>query len=473
MSEKYGILGLARSGISLYKYLINIGITSSDILCWDDNISNCDSFRQYFPSAIVEKYDVWPLEKITTIIPSPGIPKHHPIFDVAKSHHIKIISDMELFITNNPNSKIILVTGTNGKSTTSSLIAHILQNAGLDFHLGGNIGIPVLELPSNAFGYVIEISSFQLDLFPQEYRFPSNVIVSILLNITPDHLDRHGDLESYIAIKCKIFNHQGIKIIGTDSTITRKIYNDILQADGDNFIAISGEFAASISMSEKIYYDATSNELYDHYYDNQTYKLGLKPNLFGRHNLENIAAAFAATRSLDRIANNDIIRHISTFQGLSYRNEYVGKLSQGLKTLSFYNDSKATNIDAAIGSLSSLEDIYWLAGGCFKEKDFSALDVVIKKVYVAYLFGRDAEIIANYLQSCGIEHKIFSTMEEALSSLVDDFSSAPDSKRQFNALLAPICSSLDQFKNSEHRGEVFRSLCLKYIGSGTIKQEGP
>ncbi len=231
LNLKIGIFGLGSTGKSVCQALQGI---AGLIVAWDDSEKNRIDFSDQFNmnSLVDINDDVWTI--LDKIIISPGVPPTHPIFLLAKNHNIIISSDIQLFIDENKQSKIIVVTGTNGKSTTTSLIGHILKENNYDYHIGGNVGIPVLKLPFNAKGYILELSSFQLDLL-QDF----NPDIIVLLNITPDHLDRYGNFESYCASKFRAFNGDGIKIIGIDGSILRDFYFNLRAKFGHKVISIS------------------------------------------------------------------------------------------------------------------------------------------------------------------------------------------------------------------------------------------
>lgn len=450
-ARSFGIFGLGKTGVATYNYLKN---TAKHLLCWDDSELTRDSFEQSFNKDIlIDIYnDHW--KSLDYIIISPGIPNDHNIFLIAAKHNIIIFSDIELFMSINDRSKYILITGTNGKSTTTALIEHILQQNTINAVAGGNLGTAVFQLPFGLDLYVLELSSYHLSLINYrsiEQGLFSTVLASVLLNITPDHLERHKTMENYIEAKKKILLHDGTKIIAIDNPITNDIFKELMENGINNIITASG------SNTEKANILCTKIALHDNYYNNISYNL--VSNLIGDYNNQNIACSFAVSR-LCGISGEEIIEAIKSFKSLPHRNEFVATTQDGM--ISFYNDSKATNADASIGSISSLDNIYWLAGGCVKENDdFSVLDKEITKIKEAFLFGRDAEIISNYLARHGIKNTIFPNIDHAFSSALIACRKNI-TQQNSNILLAPAASSLDQFKSFEHRGETFRQLALKY-----------
>jgi UDP-N-acetylmuramoylalanine--D-glutamate ligase len=430
--KKIGIFGLGITGESIYQTVMR---QSSNILCWDDSKKNRSSFKEQniLYDLTNEKW-----QALNIIFISPGVPNNHDIYLLAKKNNILTSSDIELFIQNNSSSKIIIVTGTNGKSTTTALIGHILNNSHFDFPIGGNIGLPVLSLPKHKVGYVLELSSFQLDLISHP-----DPTIAVLLNITPDHLDRHGTFEEYCSAKERAFHGSGIKIIGVNNDTSRKFYNTIRNHGDKRAIAIS-------SAKSKNTISCTENLIDDDFYDAQAYKIPTLPNLPGFHNQENIAAAYAVCRSLG-MNPQDIIEQLTSFLGLKHRMQNVGSN----KTVTYFNDSKATNASSAASSLSAIKNIFWLAGGIFKEENLTPLEKSLQNVKKVYLFGESKLLFSKYLQD-KVEFKIFDTMQDAFTQANID---AKKELENSNLLLAPACSSFDQFKNFEDRGNQFIELC--------------
>ena len=429
--QKIGVFGLGITGNSILKELQK---SECKIICWDDSGDKqheCDtSLLVPLSSAKWSALDV--------IYVSPGVPKSHEIFTLAMNDNILILSDVQLFLKNNSSSEIIAITGTNGKSTSTALIGHILKEAGRDYHIGGNIGKPVLSLPGDAEGYVLELSSFQLDLL---HNFEPDI--SVLLNITPDHIQHHGSFKNYCAAKEKILKHDGIKIIGIDTAESSKLYEKLKKAADKKNIAISSkDVGADISCLEQ--------KIEDKFFNCTSYNFPKIPNLQGLHNQENIAAAFAVCRNLG-VAAKEIIKHLQTFQGLKHRMQFVGSVGK----LRFYNDSKATNTSAAYHSLSALKNIYWLAGGIFKEEGLELIKNTLSNIKKAYLFGESKSVFAEYLKG-KIEYVLCNTMEEAITAAKAD--ALLDHAADANILLAPACASFDQFKDFEERGDKFIEL---------------
>lgn len=434
--KKIGIIGLGSTGISVFEAAQDIVYS---VICWDDSAMGRDSFSKKYNICHIKEIQDKEWLDLDLIVISPGIASNHPAFLLAKEHNIAISSDIGLFLEENKNSKIIAITGTNGKSTTTALIGHIFKENGYDYHIGGNIGLPCLNLPANAEGYVLELSSFQLDLLDN-----FNPDIAILLNVTPDHLDRYKNVEEYYKAKMKIFQNTGFKIISTTTIALIQLYANSKKHDTNKLI----EFSATILLDKGI--SCYENKIIDNFFNKQTYNLLENNHLIGSHNDENVAAAFAACRA-SGVAPEAIINAVASFKGLNHRMQYLGNKNN----IRYYNDSKATNTTSAAASLSSLNNIFWLAGGIFKETTLSTLDTIIKNIKKAYLFGQDKGIFASYLAEKKIQHLICDDMKEAFLAAQFD---ANLEKELSTILLAPACASLDQFKNFEDRGNQFIKL---------------
>lgn len=435
--KKIGIFGLGITGISVYQSLLDI---ANIIICYDDSHDNIEQFIKTYDRNVIVDINNPKWHTLDKIIISPGVKHSHAIFDIAKKYNIQISSDIDLLYEENPNAQYIAITGTNGKSTTTALIHHILKTNGLHYQLAGNIGIPALSLEKSN-GYILELSSFQIDLL---HNFASNI--AAILNITPDHLDRYNTFQEYQKSKFKILQKSEIKILGVDNIITQKKYEELKELENHNIISFSSNGISNIQCN--------NNVLYDNYFDMKEYTIPENASLKGRHNQENISASFAICRLIG-VKGDDIINALYSFKGLKHRMQYVTTINN----VSFYNDSKATNSAAAIFALNSLHNIFWLAGGIYKEKDLSMFDntnlINVKK---AYLFGQSKDLLIKYLDG-KIMYEACNTLEDALSRSYLD---AKNSKELVNILLAPACASYDQFKNFAHRGDEFIKLINRF-----------
>lgn len=411
-AKHVGIFGLGRAGTGALKALL---ASHAEIYAWDDGTSNDPA----------EHYEKWPWEKLELLVLSPGVPfthpAPHPVVQLAEKHNVPVLCDIELLWRAEPEARFIGITGTNGKSTTTALIGHIVKQAGLPCEVGGNIGISALELkPLGAKGvYVIECSSYQLDLLEQA-RFNA----AILLNITPDHLDRHGDMAGYTKAKMRIFRNQqkdDAAIIGVDEANTKKI------AD-----AFKGP-AKLVKISEK-----------------DDFGLPQLKHLPGAHNRQNIAAAYAACAHIG-IAHDKIIAGIKSFGGLSHRMEWVAEKNG----IAFINDSKATNAEAAEKAITSYEKpLLWIAGGKPKEGGIEALAPYFKRITHAYLIGAAEEAFAETLKANNVPFTRCGELKKAVAEAYENGKVLGKA----TVLLSPACASWDQFKSFEDRGDQFKAM---------------
>jgi len=385
---------------------------------------------------------------------APGVPltvKPHRVVELARLTGTPILGDVELFAralaNKHPASrgKVIAITGTNGKSTTTALIGHILRCCGCDAQVGGNIGRPVLDLdpPHPGAVYVLELSSFQLDL--TDTLAPS---VSVLLNVSPDHLDRHGDMDAYVAAKMRVFAKQTSSdhaIICVDDAYGQRIATDLRGApDGPALTAVSAGRALGrgVHAVGGVLFDATDGRAVE------AVDLRRAPALLGRHNWQNAAAGYAAARLLGQ-EPAEIAKAIYSFPGLPHRMEEVGRVG----SVRFINDSKATNAGSTRQALASFENSFWIAGGRAKGGAFEELTPLMPRVAKAYLIGESAETLAAQLKGRVIA-EICRDLKTAVAHASAD--AAKSTRADPVVLLSPSCASFDQFDNYEHRGESFR-----------------
>lgn len=439
--KRVGIFGLARTGEAAYLALQNI----AHVICYDDGDNNREDFAsKYGNHSLIATIDpAW--TKLDYIILSPGVPttfpKPHPLVLLAKDNNIPIISDIDLLYKARPNSHYIGITGTNGKSTTTSLIYHILSEKHYD--IGGNIGTPTLSMKNEAKGYVIELSSFQLDI---THLLSSNI--AIILNITPDHIDRHGTFENYTLSKKSLIENlasNGTAILNLDNKITKAMFQELhAKMTNIRFLPFSTTeiIEGGVCVRDGKIFDKISAEL-------KEYVLPKNKSLQGKHNFENIAASYLAALSSGLDAEY-IIYKLETFVGLPHRMQFVGSKFN----IDFYNDSKATNSDAASKSIAALKNIYWLAGGVPKEGGIGGLKPLFSNIKKAYLFGEAKNLFAQEIGT-DINVQICENMEEAFLLACADAKLDPIPS---NILLAPACASYDQFKDYEERGNQFIEL---------------
>ncbi|MCC8419016.1 MAG: UDP-N-acetylmuramoyl-L-alanine--D-glutamate ligase [Rickettsia endosymbiont of Glossina mortisans submortisans] len=437
--QKIGIFGLGKTGISVYEELQG----KCDVIVYDDLKANRDIFEELYTNNSIAALSDSRWQNLDKIVLSPGIPLTHKIVGIAKNFNIPIISDVDLLFEKSKNLNFIAVTGTNGKSTTTVLISHILNGNGLDYPVAGNIGVPALQAKASKDGYILELSSFQLDLVK---TFTAKI--AVLLNITPDHLDRHQDMTGYIAAKSKIFDRMdkdSYAVINIDNDYCREIFITLQQEQRIKLIPFS---------VTKILENGIS-VVDDKVKDNDiSYKLSFNKNLQGTHNYENIAASYAVAKIIG-VESKKILESISSFQSLPHRMQYIGSINN----ISFYNDSKATNAISAVQSIKALDNIYWLAGGIPKEGGIEEIKPYFSKIKKAYFYGQAKEIFANTAKNI-VDFVICDNLEQAFDLAYKD--AAGDNAEVKNILLAPSCSSYDQFKNFEERGELFMKLSKRH-----------
>jgi UDP-N-acetylmuramoylalanine--D-glutamate ligase len=442
--QRVAVMGLARSGLAAAEALKRGG---AGVLAWDDSADKrAEATRRGL--AVVDLLSA-DLADVKALVLSPGIPstfpKPHPVAARARAAGIEIICDIELLARSQRAARFAGITGTNGKSTTTALLGHIVEEAGVTVQVGGNIGLPVLSLdPLGSDGlYVLEMSSYQLEL-TKTLVFD----VALLLNITPDHLDRHGGMEGYIAAKERIFTGQTGRqaaVVGIDDAICTGIAGK-LGAGGHRVVPISAEHIASGGV-----YVAGTN-LIDDIDGKQAAMLDLAtlPRLPGRHNWQNVAAAFAAARCLG-IAASVVTRAIVSFPGLAHRQELIATIA-GAR---YINDSKATNADATEKALVCYDDILWIAGGVAKEGGIAGLAPYFPRIRHAFLIGEAAPAFAETLAN-----KVPFTRSGDLATAVRQARAM--AKPGSTVLLSPACASFDQFRDFEARGDAFRGLVEEF-----------
>ena len=419
--QTVAILGLGRTGLNAAQALT---AGKANVLSWDDN----EIAREAASSAGLTLHPMATLDwsKGAALLLSPGIPHEypqpHPIVLQARQAGTPIISDIDILGRCFPTARYVGITGTNGKTTTTALIGHILQHANLPVQVGGNIGTSVLSLtpPGEHEIFVLEMSSYQLEL-THSITFD----LAVLLNITPDHLARHGGMAGYIAAKKQIFAQQNSKhsaIIGIDSPDSQQIYQQLQKLNQQNLIPITAKTPLNFDVPQ---------------------------TLSGPHNHQNAAAAYAVTQSLG-VGHDTIAEAILTFHGPPHRQELITTIGN----VSYINDSKATNVAATLQALARFENIYWILGGQFKEENLELLYPALAKVRHGYIIGEDMPRLAQWL-----EGKIPCTKTKTLEHSVElAVQHAHNQEGPAVVLLSPACASFDQFKDFEERGQQFRYL---------------
>ena len=443
--QNVAVLGLGRTGQSVARALKQGG---ASIHVWDDSEETRERIkRQDLTLTNLNSVD-W--RTFEVLVLSPGVPykfpSPHPIVKNAQECGVSIVGDMELFsqwINSIPMVErpiVIGVTGTNGKSTTTAMIAHTLEYAGMNVQMGGNIGTGVLDLcprTKNAV-FVLELSSYQLDLTQSLH-----CNIAILLNISADHIDRHGNFDNYVRAKGKIFSNQtkaDIAIINAEDTACRLIGNIVSRSaeviDLPSRLMSKEEWSLVGRLDQPAYEEDKPNTVTS-----------------AKHfNSQNVNATYIAGKWLG-IQIETISEALENFEGLEHRKEFVTRINK----VTFINDSKATNESSVRDALSSYQNIYWIAGGRAKENSFDVLAEIVKTVVKGYFIGE---------AKSGLEQTFRDRMPvELCASLVDAiekaYVEAHASGKEATVILSPACASFDQFKNFEHRGQVFKQTVEK------------
>ena len=430
------ILGLARSGLATARALLAGG---AQVMAWDDSPER----RKQAAHAGVPLHPNGEFDwrTVAVLVPSPGIPLDHPTMIAARGARVETIGDVELLWRAMSKRPFVGITGTNGKSTTTALIGHILKQARQTVQIGGNLGTPALSLDALwAEGtYALEMSSFQLDL-TKNMSFD----IAVLLNIAPDHLDRHGSMNAYVAAKRKIFRQGRLKtaVIGIDDPDSLKIYKELRMRDGVQVVPI----ATGRRLLDGV--AVNGGLLEDH--GQAICDLEAATALTGRHNWQNAAAAYATTRALG-VDSETIARAILNFNGLAHRMEHIAAIDG----VQFINDSKATNGDAAARALACFNPIYWIAGGRAKSSGLRAVQPYLQRIAHAFLIGEAEESFSTELTG-RVDHTRCGTLDQAVEAAAAQ--ARADGRPGAVVLFSPACASFDQFADFEARGEAFREL---------------
>lgn len=411
--QRYAVLGLARSGMATVRALAAAG---AHVVAWDSDPAARER-AEAVDGVIVHDPALLDLTGAAGLIVSPGVPLNtHPLVAQARAAGVPVIGDIELFAQARaglPPHKVVGITGTNGKSTTTALVHHILKTAGVPTLMGGNIGLPILEqdpLPEGGV-YVLELSSYQIDLTQT-----LDCDVTVLLNITPDHLDRYDGFEAYAASKARLFEMQrrGHAVVGTDDAPSRQI------AENCNATRITG---ADYSRWQKHW-----------------------PALRGPHNRQNAAAAIAVVKELG-IGWPTIEVALASFTGLPHRMERVAERNG----VAFVDDSKATNPESAAPALGAFERIHWIVGGKRKGDDLDACAPYLDRVIAAYTIGEAGPLFLDLLTGRVPSVELAGDLATAVRH------AAAAARPGETVLLSPACASFDQFRNYEDRGRAFRA----------------
>jgi UDP-N-acetylmuramoylalanine--D-glutamate ligase len=442
------VFGLGGSGLASCHALKAGG---AEVIAGDDSPDNVATAAQAgFITADLRKVS-W--QNFAALILTPGAPLTHPAPHwsvlMARAAGVEVIGDIELFCRERrrfaPDAPFVAITGTNGKSTTTALIAHLMKVAGYDTQMGGNIGTAILSLepPRRGRVHVIEMSSYQIDLTPS-----LDPTVGILINISEDHIDRHGTLDHYAAVKERLVagvQPQGAAVIGVDDIWCRNAADRIERA-GRRVVRISvkNPLADGIYVERETIVQASGGARAE------IARIGGIGSLRGLHNAQNAACASACALALG-VGKDTLQNGLRSFPGLAHRMEQVGRRGNVL----FVNDSKGTNADAAAHALSSFADIFWIAGGRAKAGGITGLSEYFPRIRKAYLIGEAAAEFASTLGE-RVPHELSGTLEVAVASAARDAEAS--GLHDPVVLLSPACASFDQYRNFEIRGAAFRDL---------------
>ena len=434
------VYGLQKSGISIIKLLEKKNI---DYKIWDDNYLIRKKLKQNFKSSLFFNPNNNNLSIFSKIFVSPGISLNHKNFK-NKRINTKLNRDLNIYIDNLKLLNVIAITGTNGKSTTTKLVGNILKKNKLKTFIGGNIGDPLCNAFISKKKYdfhVIELSSFQLERVKN-----LNTKISIITNLSNDHLDRYKNIEDYINQKKNIFSNTGKNIISIDDKYSRKIF---FQKKLKNKISFSiTNKSADFFMGK--------NFILDNYSKNKKKIIinDISKDLEGNFNYQNILISYICSKIL-KLPDKYFIETIKNFRGLPYRSKIIFKN----KKLKIINNSKSTNLNSLINSIQNYKNIYLILGGIAKEKNFEILSKYIKRIKQVYVFGVSATDIEKKIKN-KLKVKKFKTLKILVDQLFNDIK---DDKNKLNILFAPACTSYDQYNNFEERGKDFSNLIQKKL----------
>ncbi|MGI9423928.1 MAG: UDP-N-acetylmuramoyl-L-alanine--D-glutamate ligase, partial [Hyphomicrobiaceae bacterium] len=453
------VFGLARSGLATAAALIEGGAA---VWAWDDGEKGREAAEKAGLTTVDLAEADW--SEIAALVLSPGVPLTHPEphWTVKRAHDagVEIIGDTELFFreraATGSQARVIAITGTNGKSTTTALVAHILRNAGVPTELGGNIGDAILGLEplQDDRAYVIEFSSYQIDLTPSLH--PN---AAALLNISPDHLDRHGTLENYAAVKARIFANltaSDTAVIGVDDPLSAAIAEHIPKGPGVVHVSVTHDLADGIRGKDAKLWTVSNGDAVE------CADLSANLALRGKHNWQNAAVAYVLTSAVG-VTPDAITAGLATFPGLEHRLEFVGQVVTPNGQILFLNDSKGTNAEAAAHALAAYNDIFWIAGGQAKDGGIEDLRPLFPRVRHAYLVGESAEDFAATLGDDTPSTNSGTIAKAVIQATTDAAKSGLPAPV---VLLSPAAASFDQFPNFEIRGQAFKDASLWAVSNG-------
>ncbi|WP_336279515.1 UDP-N-acetylmuramoyl-L-alanine--D-glutamate ligase [Bartonella sp. CB175] len=462
--QKVALFGLGRSGLAAAQALISGG---AEVVAWDDNPVGLEAAcREGIPTKDLQ-YENW--SEFGALILTPGVPLTYPnphwVVDKARQAGVEIIGDIELFVRArnhflkthgfcDRDVPFIAITGTNGKSTTTALLAHLLEQMGYSVQMGGNIGTAILTLKPFVKEriYVIECSSFQIDLTPS-----IQPTIGLLLNLTPDHIDRHGSFAHYVQAKRRLISRALHAFISVDDAVCQALYQELIN-EGHKIEAISKE-----RFLENGFY-ANETKLFSVYHGRRHMLVDLAnmTALRGSHNAQNTLMVLATLQAL-KITDSYIEKYLASYKGLPHRMQQVCKIGSVL----FINDSKATNADASAPALSTFNDIFWIVGGQAKEGGINALKRFFYKIRKAYLIGTSAEEFSGVIGS-SFPFSMSLTLKNAVHEAASD--AVRCEAKEAVILFSPACASYDQFKNYEERGDAFISFVLQWKEAQIVRK---
>lgn len=456
--QRVAVFGLGRSGQAAARALVAGG---AKVLALDDDPARLAELAEEGIEPVDLRTIDW--SGIAALVLSPGVPLTHPAphgsVVAAQAAGVEVMGDTEIFererAARAPGSRLVAITGTNGKSTTTALIAHVLRELGDNVGMGGNIGTPILALDdvSSDTVYVVEYSSYQIDLTPS-----LRPDVGILLNLSEDHLDRHGSFAHYAEVKARLVEaaaRDGVAVVGVDDAASAKIAASI-ETGGGRLARIShaGPVSDGVFATSGMLFEAEGGLIHE------IADIGEVLTLKGAHNWQNAAAAVAAARALGH-GGPQIATALAGFGGLAHRMEIVGRRGAVL----FVNDSKATNADAAARALASFKDIYWIAGGIAKAGGIMSLAPYFPRIRHAFLIGEAAESFAKTLRG-KVPFTLTGDLVSAVRAAAEMAAGAGTASPV--VLLSPASASFDQFANFEARGDAFRE-AVAALGGVTQK----
>lgn len=441
-NKNVGIVGLGMTGKAVADALIASG---AKVTVFDDFKTTDEKYAKFWADS--ENFN---FKNLDLLIVSPGIhlcwEKPHKTVQSANFHNICIRNDLDIFQQHTKGKKIC-ITGTNGKSTTTALIGHVLKNCEKNSDIGGNFGIPLLSLENNRAFYVIELSSYTL-----ESCTILGFDTAILLNLAEDHLHRHGGTAGYVAVKQKIFanfNERSNAIISIDDEYCREIFKFLKDIKHPNIVPISGREVPTDGVGWN-----ENDQLVDNKFSKTTVICEKSEMLDGPHNRQNIAAAYVAC-ILNGVEQKEFCKALKTFKGLEHRQELVTTING----VQYINDSKATNSQSVEQALIRYDNMHLILGGRMKENGINGLEKYFHKVKRVFLIGEAAEEFQKFLKMHSAWSKISGTLEQALNDSQELLAVEDNDVR--TVLFSPACSSFDQFKNFEERGEFFKNLVKK------------